>query len=124
MLGSPRIWEDLRYEEERCGRHRVARLMRGAELQGVPQRRQWRKKTSGERPGDTHNHLQRDFSAEQLNTKWVTHITYIRTAEHWLYLCVVLDLYSGNVAGWSMSPPGAAPGTAGGADGVVAAAGA
>ncbi len=104
VLGSPRIWEDLRYEGERCGRHRVARLMRGAELQGVPQRRQWRKKTSGERPGDTHNHLQRDFSAEQPNTKWVTDITYIRTAEHWLYLCVVLDLYSGIVVGWSMGP--------------------
>lgn len=104
VLGSPRIWEDLRYEGERCGRHRVARLMRCAELQGVPQRRQWRKKASGERPGDTHNHLQRDFSAEQPNTKWVTDITYIRTAEHWLYLCVVLDLYSGIVVGWSMSP--------------------
>jgi putative transposase len=38
------------------------------------------------------------------NTKWVTDITYIRTAEHWLYLCVVLDLYSGLVVGWSMSP--------------------
>jgi putative transposase len=37
------------------------------------------------------------------NTKWVTDITYIRTAEHWLYLCVVLDLYSGLVVGWSMS---------------------
>lgn len=38
------------------------------------------------------------------NTKWVTDITYIRTAEHWLYLCVVFDLYSGLVVGWSMSP--------------------
>lgn len=38
------------------------------------------------------------------NTKWVTDITYIRTAEHWLYLCIVLDLYSGLVVGWSMSP--------------------
>lgn len=44
VLGSPRIWEDLRYEGERCGRHRVARLMRSAGLQGVPQRRQWRRK--------------------------------------------------------------------------------
>jgi putative transposase len=103
VLGSPRIWEDLRYEGERCGRHRVARLMRSADLRGVPQRRQWCKKPSGEPPDDTHNHLQRDFSAAQPNTKWVTDITYIRTAEHWLYLCVVLDLYSGIVVGWSMS---------------------
>jgi putative transposase len=104
VLGSPRIWEDLRYEGERCGRHRVARLMRSAGLQGVPQRRQWRRKPSGQRPSDTRNHLERDFSAAEPNTKWVTDITYIRTAEHWLYLCVVLDLCSGIVVGWSMSP--------------------
>lgn len=46
----------------------------------------------------------RDFSAYEPNTKWVTDITYIRTAESWLYLCVVVDLYSGIVVGWSMSP--------------------
>ena len=47
VVGSPRIWEDLRYVGERCGRHRVARLMRRAGLQGVPQRRQWWKKPAG-----------------------------------------------------------------------------
>jgi putative transposase len=78
-------------------------LMRRAGLQGVPQRRQWRKKPSGARPSGTRNHLERDFSAAAPNTKWVTDITDIRTAEHWLYLCVVLDLYSGLVVGWSMS---------------------
>ena len=104
VVGSPRIWEDLRYAGERCGRHRVARLMRRAGLHGVPQRRQWRKKPSGARPSGIRNHLDRDFSATASNTKWVTNITYIRTAEHWLYLCVVLDLYSGLVVGWSMSP--------------------
>ncbi len=77
---------------ERCGRHRVARLMRQAGLQGVSQRRQWRKKPSGPRPRATRNHLDRDFRAVAPNTKWVTDITDIRTAEHWLYLCVVLDL--------------------------------
>ena len=41
--------------------------------------------------------------ADEPNTKWVTDITYIRTAEHWLYLCVVIDLHSGVVVGWSMS---------------------
>ena len=50
VVGSPRIWEDLRYAGEQCGRHRVARLMRRAGLYGVPQRRQWRKKPSGVRP--------------------------------------------------------------------------
>ena len=47
VIGSPRIWEDLRYAGERCGRHRVARLMRRAGLHGVPQRRRWRTKPSG-----------------------------------------------------------------------------
>ena len=76
VVGSPRIWEDLRYAGERCGRHRVARLMRRAGLYGVPQRRRWRKKPSGVRPQGTRNHLQRDFTATAPNTKWVTDITY------------------------------------------------
>ena len=104
VVGSPRIGEDLRYAGERGGRHRGARLMRRAGLQGVPQRRQWRKKPAGARPNGIRNHLERDFNATAPHTTWVTDITYIRTAEHWLYLCVVLDLYSGLVVGWSMRP--------------------
>jgi putative transposase len=50
----------------------------------------------------TRNHLERDFTTTAPNTKWVTGITYIRTAEHWLYLCVVVDLSSDLVVGWSM----------------------
>lgn len=46
---------------------------------------------------------ERDFTADQANAKWVTDITYIRTQERWLYLCVVIDLYSGMVIGCSMS---------------------
>lgn len=101
--GSPRIWEDLRYEGESCGQNRIARLMRHAGLQGVPVKRQWRKKPSGTRPEGIRNHLERQFEAEQANTKWVTDITYIRTGEHWLYLCIVIDLHSKIVVGWSMS---------------------
>jgi len=104
IMGSPRICDELRYQGETCGRHRVARLMRAHGLQGVPQRRRWRHKPSGQRPGDVQNHLSRDFTATQPNSKWVTDITYIRTAESWLYLCVVIDLHSGIVVGWSMSP--------------------
>ena len=98
------MWEDLRYAGERCGRHRVARLMRRAGLQGVPQRRQWRKKPAGGRPRGTRHHLERDFPATAPHTKWVTDLTYIRTAEHGLYVCGVLDVYAGLVVGWSMSP--------------------
>jgi putative transposase len=95
------MWAELRYAGERCGRHRVARLMRRGGLQGIPQRRRWSTKLSGTPPAGTRNHLARDFTATAPNTKWVTDITYIRTAEHWLHLCIVLDLYSDVVVGWS-----------------------
>ncbi|MHC9061298.1 IS3 family transposase [Nitrospira sp. CMX1] len=82
VLRSPRMWEELCYAGERCGRHRVARLMRRAGLQGMPQRRRWRRKPSGVPPAGTQNLMERDFTATALNTKWVTDNTYIRTAEH------------------------------------------
>ncbi len=103
VFGSPRIWDELRYQGESCGKHRVARLMSINGLHGIPQRRRWRKKRSGQRPADVHNHLNREFAANQPNTKWVTDITYIRTGEGWLYLVVIIDLYSRMVVGWSMS---------------------
>ena len=102
VKGSPRIWEDLRYEGETCGQNRVARLMREAGLQGIPQKRRGRKKPSGVRPDDLRNHLARRFDANEPNTKWVTDITYIRTAEHWLYWCAVIDLHARMVVGGSM----------------------
>jgi len=75
--------------------------MRSQGLKGIPQRRRWRKKASGERPGDVENHLERNFDADRPNTKWVIDITYVRTAEGWLYLVPVIDLYHGEVIGWS-----------------------
>jgi putative transposase len=104
VMGAPRIRDELHYEGEICGKNRVARLMRAEGLQGIPQRRRWRKKQPGVRPIDIQHHLERDFAAHEPNTKWATDITYVRTAEHWLYLCVVMDLHSGIVVGWSMSP--------------------
>jgi putative transposase len=74
-----------------------------ADIQGIPQRRRWRRQRPGQRPADIRNHLERNFATHQPNTKWATDITYIRTAEHWLYLCVVIDLHPGIVVGWSMS---------------------
>jgi putative transposase len=103
VAGSPRIHDDLRYQGEGCSLNRVARLMKVAGLEGVPSRRQWRRKPSTSRPDHVTNHLQRDFTAEQPNTRWVTDITYIRTGEGWVYLAVVIDLYSSVVVGWSMS---------------------
>ena len=103
VMGMPRMHEELGYEGETASPNRIARLMSSEGLQGVPQRRQWRKKPSSARPAYVRNHLERDFVANEPNTKWVTDITYLRTAECWLYLCVVLDLYSKRVVGWSMS---------------------
>ena len=103
VFGSPRIWDELRYQGETCSLNRVARLMRSAAIAGIPARKQWRRRKSSQRPYYVMNHLERDFSAPKPNTKWVTDITYIRTGEGWLYLAVIIDLYSRLVIGWSMS---------------------
>lgn len=103
VIGSPRMCEELRSAGERGGRHRVARLMRRAGVHGVPQRRRWRTKLSGTPPAGTRNPVERDVTATAPNTTWVTAITDIRTAAHWLDLCIVLDLCSGVVGGGSMS---------------------
>ena len=103
VLGAPRIWDDLRHEGEDCGLNRVARLMQANDIRGIPQKRRWGKKPSGQRPDGILNHLERKFQAEEPNTKWVTDITYIDTDEGWLYLSAVKDLYSGMIVGWSMA---------------------
>lgn len=61
------------------GKHRVARLMKQAELQGIPSRSRWRIRKSGDRPQNVTNHLGRDYAAERPNAKWVIDITFIRT---------------------------------------------
>ena len=103
VLGRRRMHEDLCYEGETAGINRVGRLMKRDGLYGIPQKRRWRKKASQPRPSSVQNHLDRDFEASTANTKWATDITYVRTADDWLYLCVVIDLYSRLVIGWSMS---------------------
>ena len=97
VLGRRRIHEDLRDEGEACSINRVGRLMRQAGLHGLPQKKRWRRKASTPRPTLVRNHLNREFQAAELNTRWATDITYVRTAESWLYLCVVIDLHSRKV---------------------------
>jgi len=102
--GSPRIWAALQGQGLACGRHRVARLMRREGIR--PKRRhRWHPVTTQRRAGvvPAPNHLNQNFSAALPNTKWVTDFTYIDTAEGWLYLAVVLDLFSRKVVGWSMA---------------------
>jgi transposase InsO family protein len=102
--GSPRIWACLRRQGLSCGRHRVARLMR---REGIfPQKRHRRYPVTTQRqPGviPAPNRLNQDFCATMANTKWVSDFTYIDTAEGWLYLAIILDLFSRKVVGWAMS---------------------
>ena len=103
VYGSPKIWDELVQRGESCGIHRVARLMRAHKIVGIPAPRRWRSRRPGARPAGLVNHLARDFVATAPNTKWVSDITYIRTGEGWVYLAVILDLYTRRVVGWSMS---------------------
>lgn len=103
VIGAPRMQEDLVDEGERISLNRVARLMAAAGLQGWPRRkRRGAPRRPGSRPVGVKNLLERDFTALEPETKWVTDITEIPTQEGKLYLCVVIDLYSKLVMGWSM----------------------
>ena len=99
--GSPRIHADLHAEGFTCGRAKVARLMHNAGLKGCPKRR-FRVTTKS---GMTRalNLLDQNFSADDANQRWASDITFIWTGQGWLYLAVVMDLYSRRIIGWSMS---------------------
>lgn len=102
--GYRKVADDLRELGERCGKHRVARLMKA---EGLRAQRGYRRRPGryGGKPAHVApNVLQREFAVEAPNRAWVTDITYIRTHEGWLYLAVVLDLFSRQVVGWSMQP--------------------
>lgn len=102
--GSPRIQASLMRKGIACGRHRVARLMRKAGIS--PQKRhKWYPVTTQRQRGviPAPNRLNQDFSATKANTKWVSDFTYVDTAEGWLYLAIVLDLFSRKVVGWAMA---------------------
>jgi putative transposase len=102
--GARRVWYDLLADGVFCGRHRIKRLMRHAALRARPRRRRM--------PSDTGVHstnavapnvLNRTFDASSANRKWVADFTYLWTAEGWLYVAAVVDLFSRLVVGWSMS---------------------
>jgi len=102
--GSPRIQMALQHKGVACGRHRVARLMHQHGIY-VQRRRKAHPVTTQRQPGvvPAPNRLNQDFSAPAPNRKWVSDFTYIETGEGWLYLAVVLDLFSRRVIGWAMS---------------------
>lgn len=99
--GSPRIWRDLRDWGIACSENRTARLMRKAGLMARRRRRRL-PFDAGERSIIVPNVLDRQFEATAPNQKWVADFTYIWTGEGWLYLAVVLDLFSRMIVGWSM----------------------
>ena len=101
--GSPRLWRDLREAGEHVGENHVARLMRRAGIKAL-RRGKRRPVDEGIRPecAIAANVLERDFDAPGPNQRWAADFTYIDTAEGWLFLAVVLDLFSRRVVGWSM----------------------
>ena len=100
--GARRVWHDLLAEGLSCGLHRVERLMRLHGLKARPRRRGL-PRDEGQRSLIAGNVLDRQFSADAPNRKWVADFTYIWTAEGWLYVAAVIDLFSRRVVGWSMS---------------------
>lgn len=105
--GSPRIHQDLRAQGVRVGRHRVARLMRLQGLRSIRRRRAWRAQGITAPGVVAANVLRREFAATRPNEKWAGDITYVRTREGWLYLAVLMDLYSRRIVGWAMDDQGA-----------------
>ncbi|WP_457806103.1 IS3 family transposase [Stenotrophomonas maltophilia] len=102
-LGAGRMQEDLVEEGLTASRNRVARLMALAGLQGWPRpKRRGKRAQPALTPPCVRNLLERDFSALEPETKWVTDIAEIKTQQAKLYLCVVLDLFDQRIVGWSM----------------------
>ena len=102
--GARRVWHDLLAEGVNCGLHRIERLMRQHGLKARPRRRRL-PPDLGERQAAAvaPNVLDRAFAAPAPNRRWIADFTYIWTAEGWLYVAAVVDLFSRRVVGWSMS---------------------
>jgi putative transposase len=102
--GARRVWRDMLADGVSCGLHRIERLMRQQALRARPRRRRL-PPDRGEQSSSViaDNVLDRSFEAPAPNRKWIADFTYIWTAEGWLYVAAVVDLFSRRVVGWSMS---------------------
>ena len=103
VYGYRRVHLDLLEMGETCGKHRVARIMKAHDIQAIHGYKKPRI-IQGRPSILAPNTLQREFTVSRPDNAWVTDITYIRTWQGWLYLAVVVDLYSRKVIGWSMKP--------------------
>ena len=101
VYGARKVHRELVALGERCGRHKVARVMRESGLKGCPKRRFRRLADSPPSYPVAENLLKQDFNANRINERWASDITYISTRQGWLYLAV-MDLYSRRIVGWSM----------------------
>ena len=101
--GAIKTWKALRNEGELCGRHRVARLRRNNGIVAKRIRRFQASYAARNSAPAAPNLLAQDFTADAPNRIWVSDITFIPTRKGWLYLAVLVDLYSRRVIGWSMS---------------------
>lgn len=103
IYGSPKIHEDLLADGEHCSVNRVARLMRKANIQSKLRRKFVVTTNSKSTSAPAPDLLQRNFKVAKQNEAWVSDTTFVATREGWLYLAVVLDLFSRQVIGWAMS---------------------
>jgi putative transposase len=101
--GSPRVYRELRTKGVCIGRHRVARLMSEQKLRARPRRKFVKTTESNHGLPTPPNLLDRKFTVEEPDRVWASDVTYLPTLEGWLYLAVVLDLFSRLVVGWALS---------------------
>lgn len=101
--GRPRLHAELKEDGHRVGHNRVGRLMRAGGIQGASRRRKWRTTTRDERARPAPDLVERNFAAKGPDELWVADITYIPTQTGFLFLAVVLDVWSRRVVGWAMA---------------------
>jgi putative transposase len=104
IYGAPRIHADLReIDGDKVGRKRVARLMRAAGLAGVSRRKGCRTTIADRRAVAASDLVKRKFEADEPNRIWTADITYVPTWQGFVYLAVVLDVFSRRIVGWAMA---------------------
>ena len=101
--GARKMWQALRREGLRCGRHRVARLRRLAGIMALRRRRYIRTMQARQPVSPLPNRLAQQFAVAETNRVWAGDLTFIPTGAGWLYVAVLLDLYSRRIVGWAMS---------------------
>ena len=101
--GVPRIHAELQEEGIRVGRKRIGRLMRTGSMQGVSRRKGYKTTTKGRDRHGIPDLVERDFTASAPNQLWVADITYVPTWAGFVFLAVVLDVFSRKIVGWSMA---------------------